>query len=67
MAAVALEMSELETGTAVGSLLRSNVKCINLELRNDWCLEIETKEMLLDMGNHRTTRENVAEFRRKEN
>lgn len=67
MVAVALEMSGLETGIAVGSLLRSNVKYINLELRNDWCLEIETKKMLLDMGNHRTTRENVAECRRKEN
>lgn len=66
MAAVALEMSGLETGTAVVSLLRSNVKYINLELKTAWCLETETKEMLLDIGNHRTTRENVAECRRKE-
>lgn len=65
MAALALEMSGLETGTAVVSLLRSNVKCMNLELRTDWCLEIETKEMLMDIGNHRTTGENVAECRRK--
>lgn len=39
----------METGTGVVSLLRSNVKYINLELRTDWCLEIETKEMLLDI------------------
>lgn len=44
MAAVALEMSGLESGSGVVSLLRSSVKYINLKLRTDWCLEIETKE-----------------------